>query len=219
MSITYNELVTQTPQQLRRANDDLIAEMPRLIKDAEEEVILQLDHDLFRTIITGKSVSVGNAVVDLTDQNELMEVRSISMQYRSGDQAPALEMRNQEYLEMLFSVNRPGRPRYYSNFEEWNKIKVWPTPNETYDLTIHANVEPTPLSGGNPTNVISDKFPRVIQMAVFLQGAHFMKNDSDIARYEGELAAALTRANAAISRRRRDEVTTRPTEAANAVGR
>lgn len=226
--ISYTELVRSIPIWLYSENSTaLLADLPRIIADAEDMLVQRLDHDLFRSTVTGKTV--GEDVIDLNGADDvvdlgnetprILEVRSIRIGYRMGTESPPLERREIEYLSMLYSRNSPGRPRYYAEDGSPLRLRVFPYPREQYDLLIAANVVPTPLSGSNNTNILTEEYPRAVKFACLYQAALMMKNWEDAGRYEQEMMQALPEANAQTARRRRDETAIRPQETTNAMGR
>ena len=219
--ITYDELVRRAPKWLYAANRSLVGEMDAIIQQAHDQLIGVLDHDLFRTIISGKQLlASNNGILDLSSEDPpVLEIRGIRVRYRSGDDDwTPLQLRDLEMLTMLYARNRPSRPIYYAEYNGPLIIKAFPAPREDYDIEVTANVEPPVLSQAVQTNVMSQLAPRALEKAVFRQAAIFQKNWEDAAAYEKEMGQAVVEANAQIQRRRRDETEQRPVEAANIQG-
>lgn len=217
MPTTYDELIRQVPIWGYNQNRDLVDEMPAIVAQAEDQIFNLIDHDLFQTVITGQTLTTGNPDLDLTGLG-IMEIRAIRLSYRGAYSFTALERRDLEMLSMLYTTNRPARPRFYAEYEDIDKVRVFPIPREDYDLEITANVEPPRLTVANQTNKLAEKYPRVYEKACLRQAALFMKNQQDAATYEGEMMSALQEASLAIARKRRDETGTRPVETSNASG-
>lgn len=228
--ITYDELVRSVPIWVYATNRDIVAEMPRIISDAEDELVLKIDHDLFQTVLTGFTIGPpavpdpgeDYSVFDLTDHDpRVFEVRAMRLAYKGEHDWVPLERRPLEFLSMLYSRNKPGRPRYYAEFGDTLRLRVFPYPAQEYQLEVTANVHPLRL-GPTPeaqTNRLTRDFPRAVEKACLRQAALFMKNWEDATAYGNEMTSALTEANAQMARRRRDETGTRPEETVNAVGR
>ena len=215
--MTYDDLVTNTPIWLYAQNRDIVAEMPKIISDAEDQVYLRFDHDLFQTVVPNLTLTANDPLIDLSSIDGLLEVRAVRLTYRNGG-VTALERRSLEALSMLYSQNRPGRPRFYAEYGNYDQIKVFPTPSVDIPFEITANIEPPRLGPTVQSNIILEKFPRVMDRSVLRQGAIFMKNQQDAATYGQEADDAILEANMAIARRRRDETGTRPVETANTRG-
>jgi len=217
--VSYDELLRAVPIWMYAQNKSLVDEMPNIIRQAQEQLMLLLDHDLFQTIITGKTVSDLTPVIDLTANSpRIMEIRAVRLDYRREGTFTPLFRRNLEYLTMLYADAKPGRPLYWAEYGDINKVKVFPLPRESYTLEITANVQPLPLAPGTQTNKITTEFPRAMEKATLRQACLFMKNEKDAATYEKEMNGAVDEANAALGRRRRDDTGQRPIDPANAKG-
>jgi len=212
----YDELVANTPLWLYAENRDLVDQMPKVIADAEDQIINLIDHYLFQQVIQIAFVDKGTRDLDLSP-HRILELRAMRVLYRNGGMTP-LERRDLEALTMLFASNRSGRPRYYAQFGGIDTMRLFPTPSEDITIEITANIEPPRLGPSQQSNIISDRFPRVIERATLRQAAVFMKNAEDEQRYEAEMQAAILEANSAIGRMRRDETGTRRIETINASG-
>ena len=148
-AITYDDLIRRVPQWLYAQNRSLVLDMDDIVRQAHDQLIGVLDHDLFRTIITGETMTAASmGVLDLSAEDPpVLEVRSIRVRYRDGvDDWTPLQRRNLETLTMLYARNRPSRPLYYSEYNGPLIIKAFPAPKQDYELEIAANVEPPVLS-------------------------------------------------------------------------
>jgi len=220
-AITYDDLIRRVPQWLYAQNRSLVLDMDDIVRQAHDQLIGVLDHDLFRSIITGETMTAASmGVLDLSAEDPpVLEVRSIRVRYRDGvDDWTPLQRRNLETLTMLYARNRPSRPLYYSEYNGPLIIKAFPAPKQDYELEIAANVEPPVLSETQQTNTMSILAPRAVEKAVFRQAAIYQKNWEDAQVYEKEMIQAVTEANAQVQRRRRDETETRPVETSNIQG-
>ena len=220
-TLTYDELVRRSPLWLYAGNRDVVAEMDVIVSQAHDQIIGILDHDLFRTLITGKTLlASNNGVLDLSAEDpRVLEIRAVRLKYRSGtDDWVPLSLRNLETLSMLYARNRPRQPTYYAEYSGPLIIKAFPAPDRNYELQITANVEPPVLSASQQTNIMTEQFPRVVEKATFRQVALFMKNWDDAKAYEKEMVDAVNEANAQIQRRKRDVTETRPVDTTNVQG-
>jgi len=221
MPTTYDEIARRIPLWLYAQNRDLVNEMPAVTEQAHEQLINVMDHDLFRTLIPNLTLTEAEGgVLDLSTQTpRILEVRSIRINYRNGDDDwTPLQRRDLEMLTMLYARNRPNRPLYYAEYNGPLVMKAFPAPREDYSIEITANVEPPVISPANQTNIITEQFPRAMEKAVFRQAALFQKSWEDATIYEKEMMSAVTEANAQTQRRRRDETETKPVDTANVMG-
>lgn len=217
---TYDEIVRRTPDWMYAQNRSLVAEMPTIIAQAHEQLVNLLDHDLFRTVITGKKLEASNnGIIDLSAETpRVFEVRALRIKYREGDSFTPIQRRDLEMLTMLYARNAPKRPLYYAEYSGPLVLKVFPAPREDYDLEITANVEPPVLTSENQSNIITREAFRAMERATFRQAALYMRDWQAAAEFEKEMGTALTEVNAQISRRRRDETGQRQIEATNVQG-
>jgi hypothetical protein len=217
--VTFDELKRVVPIWLYAQNKTLVAEMPQIIRQAEEELMLRLDHDLFQTILKGKTVSPASPLIDLTTEDpKVMEVRALRLDYNRVGNFTPLERRDLEFLTMLYADARPARPRFWSEYGDINVLKVFPAPQIAYPLEITINVQPEPLSTTVQSNEITTQFPRAMEQATLYRGAVFMKNLKDAELYKAEMEASISEANAALARRRRDMTAKKPRDIANGTG-
>jgi hypothetical protein len=220
VEVSYDELTRSVPVFLYAQNKTLVAEMPSIIRQAQEELMLRLDHDLFQTVLTVPDVSPGDPLIDLTAEDpKVMEVRAIRLDYRRQGTFTPLERRDLEFLTMLYADAPPGRPRFWAEYGGINTLKLFPAPREFYSLEITANVQPVSLGAAQQQNSITEEFPRAMEQATLYRACVFMKNMADAELYKAEMEASIQEANAALGRRRRDVTGTRPRDTANATGK
>lgn len=217
--MTYDDLIAAVPIALQAQNRTLLdaSELQRIVRRAEDEIIERIDHDAFRSRLTGRQVGPADDTIDLQPEDRrVLEVRAIQLITPEG--VYPLERREVERLNALYLGAWAGQPRYYAEDDTPLFLRVFPTPDVVYPVSISANIEPERLSPSTQQSVLTRAHARLLEMMTFKHGAHFMRNPTDEQRY-GELAdAALMEANAQFARRRRDEtgVTSAPT--ANRVG-
>ncbi len=220
MAITYDELIRRVPEWLYAKNRKLIDEMPAIITQAHEQLINTLDHDLFKTLIDGKTLAAGDPILDLsTETPRVLEVRSVRLKVTGTDDGwtPILR-RDLEMLSMLYARNKPRRPLFYTEYNGTLILKVFPSPALAHDVQITANVEPEVLSETVSTNIMAEEASRALEKAVMRQACLFMKAWEDAAQYSTEMTGAITEVNAAIQRRRRDDTEQRPRDTKNVMG-
>lgn len=212
----YTELVRIGQQNNYSDARNLASEMGRLIARAQDYIEKRLDHDAFEEelpveIITSSGVLEKSVVFAGTD---LFELRGVHLQKGSG-YIPLLP-RDYDTLLALYSSGGIGVPRHYA--ETNSQIVVFPRPSRDMNLKITANVRPVMLDEDNLTNVLTDKYPTVIENAVNREVAIFMLDEVLEAKFTGLVGEELVSANAAIKRRSRNETSARPTETSNIQG-
>ncbi len=217
--ISYTELVRRVPLWLYAGNSALIAEMPTIIEQAQDLLETTIHHNEFRTEITGETVGT-DGLVDLSAETpRVLEIRAVRVKYRDrGDGWTPLQVKDLEALTMMFPLDRPARPRYYSERGGPLQLQLFPKPSAAMDLSITANVIPDRIEAGTETNIYTAKYPRAVEKACFHFAAIFMKDYEDAQAYKADMMQALAEAGAQIQRRERDETATRPRNTTNMAG-
>ena len=218
MALTYDDLVRDTPLTLQAQNVTLVENMPMIIRRAEDEAILRLDHDAFRGRLPNLlTVGAGEGRLDLSTQPaRIMEVRSLRV-IVDGTHYP-LERRNIERMEAIYPRWSQGVPRFYAEDDGLFVFRLFPSPDESYQIEVHANLEPARLAPSVQESLLTRQYPRVTEMATLHQGAIFMRNTTDEQRYAANLDMALAEVNSAIARRRRDETGVKTVTTSNIGG-
>lgn len=213
----YNRLLTYVPQVLMAENRTLVDVMPEIVMEAEDEIYERLDHDAFRTYLGEFTATPSNPKVDLrVETPRILEVRAMRV-FQDGAPVP-LKMRDEERMSAMWPFPVFGQPRYYAETPGPFMYRLYPAPEVEIDVGVAANQIPPRLTEGDPENVLTEQYGRLLLNATLRAGSRFMRNTTDEQRYAEEMGAALEEANTAISRRRRDETHTRRNETANRTG-
>lgn len=217
--MTYDDIIAELPTILMAQNRAMVDadQLQRIVREAEDEIIERLDHDVFRARLAPRTVSDTQDFIDLSDEpRRVLEVRAIQVVLPYG--IYPLERREIERLNALYMGSAVGVPRYYAEDDTPLLLRVFPRPDTPYDLNVAANIEPERLSPAVQQSVLTRTYPRLLNMAVRKHGAHFMRNPADEQRYGALMDAALMEANTGLSRRRRDETALQPSKTANRTG-
>jgi hypothetical protein len=226
MALSYTELARRIPIWLFAQNRDIVDEVAEIISEAENEVYRVLDHDAFRATL---EVSIGTgggdtSLIDLTAEDPpVFEARAMRLGFRDQaglfTSAVPLERRELEFVTTLYPDGRTRRPRYYAEYDQPLMFRVFPQPDIEYQVQITLNQQPPRLvATTQETNVLTDEYPRVIEMACYLRGAEFMNDPAKIERWGANFLRATSEANAQIARRRRDMTGSVPQPNVNAAG-
>jgi len=217
--MTYDDLIAAIPPTLMAQNRTLAepAELQRVVRRAEDEIIERIDHDAFRARLSPRTVSESAPTMDLSQEpRRVLEIRALQLVVPEG--LYPLERREIERLNALYYGGSIGTPRYYAEDDDPMLLRVFPRPDTTYTINVAANIEPERLAPSVQQSVLTRSYPRLLEMMAFKHGAHFMRNMADEQRY-GQLAdAALMEANTQLARRRRDETGVTSAQTANRVG-
>jgi len=212
----YAELIRIGSQNNYSDARDLIEEMPRLVELAQGHVVDRIDHDAFETELPAVTLGVTGQIDKATEfaGTDILELRGVHVDPGRGF-IPIIP-RDYDMLVALYSDGRTGTPRHYADRNA--TIDVYPRPFREMSLKVTANVKPAVLSEGAPTNVLTDEFPIVMEMAVNRQVAIFMMDPANKEMFEGQLADQLMAANTRIGRAKRNETAQRPVDTSNVTG-
>lgn len=216
--MTYNDLLESVPNWMYAQNRSLAVQMPDIVVKAQRKLFNIIDHDFFRTKITGLTIPL-SGTLDLIDQQPpIMEIRAIRLKHRKDDEWTPLFRRDHEAMSMLYAESRPGRPRYYAEGSGPLELQVFPTPDRAYPIEVTCNQECPLLSPTTQQNLLTDRAEQALTFATLRFAAVYMKNDADVQRYDAELMQAVGELNAGYGRRTRDDTAERPRDTKNATG-
>jgi hypothetical protein len=216
--MNYSDLIALVPTWMYAQNRDLTTEMPKIVDQAHRQLFNIVNHDFFRTKITGLILPTTGALDLMTQQPPVMEIRGVRLKYRKDDEWTPLMRRDLEMLSMLYAKNVPGRPRYYAESDGPLQLQVYPTPDVPYDVEVTCNQECPVIGPTLAQNLFTDRAARALEFATLKFAAIFMKDSAAIKLYESEMMAAVNELNAAYARHLRDDTAERPRDTTNTTG-
>jgi len=87
-----------------------------------------------------------------------------------------------------------GPPQYFAIFDEMLQFEARFTTSQTLQLLCFKS--PAPLSSGNPSNFLTNRFPHLLRPACLAEAADFMRNDAEYAKQMQRLEALIEATNA-----------------------
>ena len=219
--MNYNELLAEVPVVLRAQNSTLtnVNTFAGIVRDAVNQVVNLLDHEAFKTTISGQEIPTTGSFTLASVDPPVLEIRSIEIRLDDAASYPTRPLipRQVETLAALYPGGTTGAPQFYAETAHL-VLQVFPRPASSVFAEVRVNQRPATLSVSSPTNVLTDRYPRILDNAVLRRAALFMKDYDALARYEAELAAAAQEVNAEVGRHRRDESSQRPRSTENVTG-
>lgn len=216
MGTSYQELIDYGLRASYASSRDMTAEMSGLVRRAQHYVELSVDHDLFadveRSFTIGMDGQIGPAVLP----PRMLELRRVEVG-PTPERMFTLLPRSEAMLAALFPGETPGMPLYYARLYE-RLYRVFPLPYAQMRCKIRANVRPPLLGEGQPTNILTEEFPDVMEFAVMREIAMFNLDAPQAETYANAMRERLMASNAQVSRRTRDESAERPSERRNILG-
>tara|TARA_B100001939_G_scaffold342711_1_gene354224 strand:- start:1115 stop:1792 length:678 start_codon:yes stop_codon:yes gene_type:complete len=179
--------------------------LSRLIQNAESKIYREVDSDQDRFYATSNLI-IGNRYV--TIPSDLRLIRSVQLKNSAGDQF-YLEQKDTTYIAEYYSD--PGNssvdiPKYYANWDA-NFWVVAPTPDQTYEITLAYNKQPTSITTDTTGTYLSNKYQDLLLYACLVNAYGYLKGPADMLQYYSQAyeKALLSYAIEQQGRRRRDE--------------
>lgn len=214
---TYDDLIAYAPIATYAANRDMITELPNLVRRAQNYVVQRLDHDLFADELVEAVVSIGGDLDPGILPATFLEIRSFLLEGRGGRFFPLLP-RAENVLDALYPGSRSGIPLYYARLKP-QVYRVYPKPYRALAARLRCNVSPPILSASVQTNILTERYPEIIETALLREAARFNLDMPMAQGYAEELQDLFTGVNAQVGRTTRDETTQRPRDTRNVQGR
>lgn len=213
---TYDDLIAYAATASYAGNRDMTDELPRLVRRAQNYLVLHMDHDLFADEVIETTINVDGMVDKSLFSTEFLDIRKLMVKGR-GDRPFPLLPRAENMLETLYASGKPGTPIYYARLRD-REYKVYPAPYRPLDAILRVNVRPPMLGTKVQTNILTDYFSEAFEFALLREVAVFNIDQPQVQLYTAELQDRLTSANVQVSRLTRDETSQRPTETRNVTG-
>lgn len=174
---TYSELQATVANYLNR--DDLTTLIPTFITLTENRLNreLRVRANMVRATTT---TTAGQAFYDLP--SDLIELRNIT--YDSNSQSHALRYLSPESVSREYGTILSGQPRAYTNLG--NDLKLTPTPDAAYTISINYYSQLRSLSDNVTTNDVLAEYPSLYLFGSCLEGAIYL-NDTDQANRFGSV--------------------------------
>jgi len=166
---TYSELQATVANYLNR--DDLTTLIPTFITLTENRLNreLRVRANMVRATTT---TTAGQAFYDLP--SDLIELRNIT--YDNNSQSHALRYLSPESVSREYGTILSGQPRAYTNLG--NDLKLTPTPDAAYTISINYYSQLRSLSDNVTTNDVLAEYPSLYLFGSCLEGAIYL-NDTD----------------------------------------
>lgn len=167
------------------------AQIPRIINAGERKLAqnLKLLGQIEVLVQAPIGLQANNAVVAKPDRWR----STVSMNYgagATGNTRTFLFPRSYEYLVSYWpdrtavDINQP--PLFYADYD-LNHWLVAPTPPQNYPLESMNYMQPPLLDAGNQSNFWTNNVPNVLLYECLMEAALFLKDDTRLAIFKGEL--------------------------------
>jgi len=179
---TYSELQATVANYLNR--DDLATLIPTFITLTENRLNreLRVRANMVRATTT---TTAGQAFYDLP--SDLIELRNIT--YDSNSQSHALRYLSPESVSREYGTILSGQPRAYTNLG--NDLKLTPTPDAAYTISINYYSQLRSLSDNVTTNDVLAEYPSLYLFGSCLEGAIYLNDTEQTNRFGSVFQKAL----------------------------
>ena len=179
---TYSELQATVANYLNR--DDLATLIPTFITLTENRLNreLRVRANMVRATTT---TTAGQAFYDLP--SDLIELRNIT--YDSNSQSHALRYLSPESVSREYGTILSGQPRAYTNLG--NDLKLTPTPDAAYTISINYYSQLRSLSDSVATNDVLAEYPSLYLFGSCLEGAIYLNDTEQTNRFGSVFQKAL----------------------------
>lgn len=191
MSFTYSSLKTAIQDYLDNSETTFVNTLDTFIKNAEEDIIKNVEMLGWRKNVTGAATS-GNAYLgmpsDYLSPYSLAVIASSTHYY--------LQLKHVTFMrDYTPAAATTGRPKYYGQFDQDTFILA-PTPDTGYTFELHYLGRPASITtqGDSGTTYISVEAPDTLLYGCLTEAGRFMKLDpAEINIFETEYAQRLMR--------------------------
>jgi hypothetical protein len=177
--MTYDELVTNIRNYTEvNSNVFTAAVINTFITMAENQILREIDLDVFKLEVTGNMTS-GNKF--LTAPTDILTHRY--MMITSGSDQVFLDFRDTSFMKEYWPNGATtGVPKYYSVWDQ-NTFYIAPTPNANFVVELGYIYRPTQLSSTTPTTWISNNAPEALLYACLVQAYSYTKGPENMLGY------------------------------------
>jgi hypothetical protein len=180
---TYSELQTTIASYLNR--DDLTSIIPTFITLTENRLNreLRVRANMVRAQTTTTS---GTAFYDLP--SDMIELRNIT--YDSNSRSFALSYLSPESATREYGSVVSGQPKAYTNLG--NNVKLTPTPDAAYGISINYFAKLRSLSDSVTTNDVLTEYPSLYLFGACLEGAIYLNDTEQTNRFGSVFEKAVS---------------------------
>lgn len=174
--MTYDSLITSVLRWLDREDDeDLIAELPRMIDTAERKVARAI-----KTLLSIKFATSSFIIGTNIYQKPARWLETVSLSYEVGSNNVVMFERSYEYVISIYpDFTDTDAPQFFVDYE-YNQFMVFPTPDVAYNFLYAYYERPEPLGTDQQTNFLTTIAPDLLLYATLLETAPFLRADERV---------------------------------------
>lgn len=178
-NLTYNSLVIKLQRYCERSDSAFVEEIPNFIMLGQRALALNIKPLELKIVDTGNCIA-GDPTIPKDARWLLQE----SFQIGSADdpqEKTNLYPTSIEYITQYApSSSLTGKPYYYTTEYNVNVYYLAPTPDSRYNYQSVYYIQPTLLDLENQTNVLTERYPRALELACLKETVPFVRSDDRI---------------------------------------
>ena len=147
------------------------------------------------------------AEIDLSSSTFFGEISSLWLS--DPPKRRILLPRAYDYCITLFAAGATGVPRYYAERTP-GLFEAFPQPDARYFWAGTANLKTEMLGDSRQTNLLTDRFPTLLEYSCCIEGALWMKDKAATDLWLAAFTDLVTTTNDNVRRRRGDATTPAP---------
>jgi hypothetical protein len=183
---TYAQLVADLQDIVESTNPQFVAQIPKIIAQAQDSVQRYLGLDIWRSYVNQSTTSLSRT---MSRTASWLEVRSI---YLTASGA-FLQKRSPDWIRMFGPSE--GVPRYWAERDE-TTFTLAPKPDSTYAVEIEITTRLPALSSSNTTNWITSNAADMLLLACLIGCETYLASPERTAQFKAmyeEIASAALR--------------------------
>jgi hypothetical protein len=175
--MTYSELKSLIQDYLQNSEATFVADLPNIIKQAEERILKSVQLPVFRKNVSGTFTS-GNQY--LSTPTDFLD--NFSLSFTSSGSQTFLLFKDVNFIREAYpDSSTTGSPKHYALFDDTTFI-VGPTPDSGYSVELHYFYRPNSITVGadSGTTWLSTNAENALLYASLLEGYIYMKGEADL---------------------------------------
>tara|TARA_R100000935_G_C2822780_1_gene160630 strand:+ start:44 stop:685 length:642 start_codon:yes stop_codon:yes gene_type:complete len=175
--MTYAELKESIQNYLQNSETTFVADLPTIIKQAEERILKLVRLPVFRKNVQG-NLSTGNQY--LSTPSDFMDTFSLAT--ISSNTYTYLIRTDVSFIREAYpTTTTTSAPKHYSLFNDSTYI-VGPTPDADYTAELHYFYRPSSITAGtdSETTWLATNATNVLLYGSLVEGYTYMKGEPDL---------------------------------------
>ncbi len=188
----YNTLTKQIQSYANRDDAAFIEQIPNFIEQGINRLYSEAKNIGWEVVITGDVVLNATTVPKPAGWLE-----TISLELYSADQtfSKFLFPRSYEFCKSYWpNQTLTSEPQFYSYLDAYKDFFISPTADKAYKYRLIYLGTPI-FNGGNATNFLTQRYPRLLFYACMLEAMPFLKDDERLGSFEQLYASSLSDIN------------------------